>query len=373
MPHVSAPGKMFLSGEWVILEPGNYGIVAAVNRRVHARVQQIGGENNILIKIDEFGINVHASFDGRNLVFVDLPDSAKEKLKFTKEAIETALQYVKEKTGSTKSFSVESWGEDTAIEVDGQMKKVGFGSSAAAVVAIIAAVLELHGIHPERNKEVIYKLAAAAHFYAQGKLGSAFDIAASTYGGVFVYRAPDLPWVMMQLKNKSVREVVESTWPLLHLEPLAIPQDFRLIVGWTKSSASTPEMIKKMGEFKTINREGYNSLIEQISEVVEMLIDAWKQKDREKIINLVRENRRLLGELSRASGVPIQTADLKKLADIADSFGAAGKLSGAGGGDCGIAICFDDRAADDIKAAWQDAGLWPLDVEIDSDGIRVER
>ena len=34
----SAPGKLFISGEWAILAVGNYGLVAAVNNRVHVSI-----------------------------------------------------------------------------------------------------------------------------------------------------------------------------------------------------------------------------------------------------------------------------------------------------------------------------------------------
>ena len=35
----SAPGKLFISGEWAILEVGNHGLVAAVNNRVHVSLE----------------------------------------------------------------------------------------------------------------------------------------------------------------------------------------------------------------------------------------------------------------------------------------------------------------------------------------------
>ena len=43
--------------------------------------------------------------------------------------------------------------------------------------------------------------------------------------------------------------------------------------------------------------------------------------------------------LSRASGITIETPQLRRLAEIAQEHGAVAKSSGAGGGDCGIALC----------------------------------
>ena len=65
MTHVSAPGKLFLSGEWAVLEVGNPGIVAAVNKRVHAEVEEA---DSISVSIGDFGIkDLGAKFDGKQL------------------------------------------------------------------------------------------------------------------------------------------------------------------------------------------------------------------------------------------------------------------------------------------------------------------
>ncbi len=55
--HHSAPGKLFLSGEWAILEVGNPGLVAAVDKRVHSIVED---DDKIQIVIDDFGIDCEA-------------------------------------------------------------------------------------------------------------------------------------------------------------------------------------------------------------------------------------------------------------------------------------------------------------------------
>ena len=65
MIKVSAPGKLFLSGEWAVLEVGNPGIVTSVNKRVFVEIEESDG---ISITIDDFGINgLGAAFDGNEL------------------------------------------------------------------------------------------------------------------------------------------------------------------------------------------------------------------------------------------------------------------------------------------------------------------
>jgi mevalonate kinase len=60
------------------------------------------------------------------------------------------------------------------------------------------------------------------------------------------------------------------------------------------------------------------------------------------------------------------------LSEIANKNNAAGKLSGAGGGDCGIAICFDEDSAQNVKKQWKDNGLYLIDATIDYDGVKLE-
>ena len=86
--------------------------------------------------------------------------------------------------------------------VGGQPKKAGFGSSAAVVVAAIASVLDFHGY--KAGKDEIFKLATIAHYSAQGKIGSGFDVAASVYGGVFVYSRFDPEWLVKRMETTKL-------------------------------------------------------------------------------------------------------------------------------------------------------------------------
>jgi phosphomevalonate kinase len=377
MIHVSAPGYVFISGEWSILEPGNAGLVAAVNKRSHVEVQEFFSEEPTRIEVsivaEELGIRERkGTFDGKSIVFTpELSEDELQKLRFVRSAAEVALRYLKEAGVSTKSFALKTWTQEMHVGVDGQRKKIGLGVSSSITVAAIAAILELHGLHAEKSKDLIYKLGVIAHYGSQGKVGSSFDVAASTYGGTFSYIAPDMVKLTEQLQQKSVKQVAEARWPLLHIQPMEVPESLYLAVGWTKASADTSVMIKAMNVWKESNPTEYGSQIEVLSETVDRLLGAWRMKDKEAIRDLLKQNAIRLRELTQASGVPIETEDLRKLCELAEQNGAVGKLSGAGGGDCGIAVCFDEHAADDIKAAWKAAGLFALDVALDKEGVKV--
>lgn len=365
----SAPGKLFISGEWAILEVGNYGLVAAVNNRVRVSIEP---SEEMIVTAEEFGIrDANAQYEDGKIFFPGLDDKSKDTLKLLGEALSVALRYLEEQEIEHKPFHIVTSSKDTQFEVNGQLKKVGFGSSAAVVVATIAAVLDFHG--HEASKDELYKLSTIAHYYAQGKVGSAFDVAASTYGGLFVYSRFDPEWLTKRIDSgEKLITIVSQKWPSLVVEDLGIPENFRLLVGWTGDSASTSAAIKQMNEFKAANSDEYYRLYNKIAAVAKRAIDYFKAKNYEEFLSCLAENESALRELGEVSGVNIETAELKRLSEIAADYGAAGKLSGAGGGDCGIAVCFDDLTENNVLSAWQDEGLIPLDVTIDKDGVKKE-
>lgn len=365
---ISAPGKLFLSGEWSVLEMGNPGMVTAVNKRVWVDIEE---SDSISVSVDDFNIkDARGEFRKGKFEWTgELTEEQKDKLKFCKGAIEAALNYL----GEHKPFRIRSWGEMSQLEVDGEMKKIGFGSSAASVVAFVSGILRFHGkdIESRAIRDVIYKLSTIAHYFVQGKVGSAFDVAASTYGGVFVYKRFDPKWLIERMESgASVKEIVEQDWPGFEVEQLVIPDELDLIIGWTKGSASTSAMVKQMNGFKADNPDEYKKMFDQLANLVRELIPFWKSGDKEKILEYLRKNEDYLRELGKRTGVNIETPELKTLSEVANQAGGAGKLSGAGGGDCGIAVTFSPSISEKIKKGWQESGLYIVDARMDKNGVK---
>lgn len=365
----SAPGKLFISGEWAILEVGNCGLVAAVNNRVRVSLERT---DEMIVTAEEFGVrSAKAKYENGKISFPGLDEKQKETLKLLGEALSTALRYLEEQGTEIKPFHIVTSSKDTQFEIGGKLKKVGFGSSAAVCVAAVAAILDFHGY--EASKDELYKLSTIAHYYAQGKVGSAFDVAASAYGGLFVYSRFDPGWLTKRVDSgEKLVTIVGQKWPSLFIEKLDIPGNFHLLVGWTGDSASTSAMIKQMNEFKAANSDEYYRLYNKVASIAGRAIDYFRAGNYEEFLSCLTENEAALRELGKVSGVNIETLQLAKLSEIAADYGAAGKLSGAGGGDCGIAVCFDDVTANNITAAWQDEGLILLDVTIDMDGLKKD-
>ena len=79
----------------------------------------------------------------------------------------------------------------------------------------------------------------------------------------------------------------------------------------------------------------------------------------------------LLIRLGAELDLPLVTPALATLVRTANRVGAAAKPSGAGAGDCGIALATSAAQAAAVRAAWQDAGILPLPVQIAERGVTV--
>lgn len=80
----------------------------------------------------------------------------------------------------------------------------------------------------------------------------------------------------------------------------------------------------------------------------------------------IRRARAAQQVLAHASGVAIETDALRGLIEISEAHGYAAKASGAGGGDCGVALGSgaDSARGEALAAAWADRGILPLDLRV---------
>ncbi len=213
---IKTPGKLFLSGEWGVLEPHNSCLILPVNKFVKAEIYP---SSEIIINAPDIDLkDIHASLDKTKLIIKkDLSSQKKEKFLFAKTAIETALKYLSEKNIEIKNFELSIDSEISKIKLkDGSFTKIGLGSSAATAVAIISAILKFHDFEVEsfQAKEIIFKLSSIAHYIAQNKVGSCADVAASTYAQPLIYKKFDDAWFTQEIeKNKQLTDLVEKPWP----------------------------------------------------------------------------------------------------------------------------------------------------------------
>jgi phosphomevalonate kinase len=150
----------------------------------------------------------------------------------------------------------------------------------------------------------------------------------------------------------------------LQITPIRLPKELILCTGFVGYGSSTKQLIPKILRIKKNKTYEYNKTIFSINNVVENLIaelQAHASKENQKqILALIKKNKDLLKQFYPQ----LETYELTKLITIANKFESAAKFSGAGGGDCGIAICFDPNIAKKIKNEWKKEGIYPLDIEV---------
>ena len=173
-------------------------------------------------------------------------------------------------------------------------------------------------------------------------IGSGYDIAVATYG-------KSLMSAILYKQSGQVKQI-------------DLPPSLKVCVGFVGQSSSTTELVKAMNVFKNKNKKTYQEICASITKVVTLLIEAIEKNSQNKILFLIKRNRKLLKQLSVSSGIVLETPELKTLCDVAEEYGSAAKLSGAGGGDCGIALCFDDMTAKKITTKWEKNGITPVGI-----------
>lgn len=358
----SAPGKLVLAGEYAVLEPGEPSVVIAVDRRLHAR---LAPSDAFTFGSESLGMSQQSASYEQGAWSVAAGPAPR--LHFARAAVNTTLSYLRERAVAITPFSLAL--EGSLENPDGL--KYGFGSSAAVTVAIVGGLLASFGVSPDTT--LVFKLAAIAHHGAQAS-GSALDVAAATFGGALRYVAFDPSWLRERLaRPHDLKELVEAEWPWLGIETLDWPEGLILGVGWTGKPASTAHLVKAVSETSARRTPQYARFLIEARQATNALIQALVEAKVPSAIEALKVSRRALGVLQAASGVVIETDLLASFADAAEAAGGAGKSSGAGGGDCGVALFSNEEALARAETAWAAAGVEPLDVRLTPAGLQLIR
>ncbi|MBC1420460.1 phosphomevalonate kinase [Listeria seeligeri] len=336
---VKIPGKLYVAGEYAVVESGHTAILTAVNRYITLTLED-SERNELWIPHYENPVSWPVGGELK-------PDG--EHWTFTAEAINIATTFL-------KSEGIELTPVKMMIEtelIDKSGAKYGLGSSAAATVAVINALMTK--FYPEISMLKKFKLAALSHLVVQGN-GSCGDIASCMYGGWIAYTTFDQEWVKHRLAYKSLEWFMKEPWPLLEIETLEEPTSV-FSVGWTGTPVSTGKLVSQIHAFKQEDSENYQQFLTRNNQIMKQIIQAFHTKDEELLYSSIKENRRILQDLGTKAGVNIETNLLKKLADLAEQNDGAGKSSGSGGGDCGIAFSKTPEIAGKLVNEWEKLGI----------------
>ena len=321
MTIVKTCGKLYWAGEYAILEPGQLALIKAIPIYMTAEIK---ASNDYRLYSDMFSYSVDLR-----------PDSSYTLIQETVALVE---EYLTAQGVELHPFSLEIRGK---MEREG--KKFGLGSSGSVVVLVIKAMLVFY----ERlaDRELLFKLASAV-LLKRGDNGSMGDIACIVSEDLVLYQSFDREKVAQWLEKEELQVVLARDWgfSIRSVEP-ALKFDF--LVGWTKEVAVSSHMVKQI-------KDNMNSSFLQASkETVANLAKALEVGQEETIIDLLEQANQLLEDLSSE----IYTPSLRQLKNASRDLKAVAKSSGAGGGDCGIALSFDQDSTTLLKKRWVDLGI----------------
>jgi len=319
MIKVSAPGKLMLFGEHSVVYQRPC-IVTAVNYRMSTILEKRNDDKVVLNAPEVNLLNYTASL-------ASLDKLHPKEAQFAIRALFNFFEKYKIRSG----INIQTKSDFNS--------KVGLGSSSAVTVNIIKGLSELLGI--KMNQEELFELSYKTVLDIQG-VGSGFDVAAAIYGKTLFFN----------LKERIFR--------LIETEKLPI------IIGYTGIKADTTTLVKMVKEKLDKESGKINRIFDEITEIVNLAKIEIENSDWEKVGELMNLNQELLRKID------VSSKELESLISASLSAGAYGaKLSGAGGGDCMIAIAPSDNYHN-IKDAIQRVGGQIIEADIQAQGVKVE-
>jgi phosphomevalonate kinase len=307
-PVVLAPGKLFLCGEYAVLD-GGVAVLAAVSRWALAQFLPEAQPDTPLL--------------------VEAVARAREALGDVAAALPGGSALV-----------------DTASFSEGGVK-LGLGSSSAAAVAAVGAVLEYAGVSLASNKELLFSVADAAHRAAQGGMGSGADVGVSAYGGFVRF-----------VRFPGGAPVVTRVLP---------PQALVVVPFWTRSSARTVDFIAGMYRFAAHAGAAHARHLAALRAGANRFAEAFASGDARGVVREAAGYGQAMAELGKEAGLPIVTPEMEQAEWLARTLGGAVKPSGAGGGDVGLAF-FSDAEASKTFVARCPEDVLVLDIRLGATG-----
>lgn len=200
----------------------------------------------------------------------------------------------------------------------------GFGSSAAASVAIIRAIAS--ALDEVLDTETVSEIAFEAEKMYHGN-PSGIDNA------VVAHEKP-----IFFAKRRGAR-------------PLDVGQPFTFVIGDTGVPQSTAEVVADVAAKRDQNRAHYDAIFWEMGTMACVGREILKGGSRAELGDFMNRNHQLL------QAIDVSSEDLDRLVEAAHATGAAGaKLSGSGRGGTMVALVDDGGDAGEVGAALREAG-----------------
>lgn len=316
---VSSCGKLYIAGEYAILEPNQLAIIKNIPIKMTA---DIYFSDEYVISSDLFDYQVSLDSPDKNYAFL-------------RTAILAMNAFLETRQITAKPFT---------IEIKSQMgekgKKFGIGSSGSILVLVIRAYSALYQL--DLSQELIFKLASYI-LLSQGDNGSMGDIACIVYDTCVLYQSFERQKIRQMMDMSSMTEVLSAEWGF-KISPVNSKLVATFLVGWTQKPAISSQFIEKV---KTSINDDF---LRKSQKNVLLLMKAMENGNQDKFITVLSQLTQLIEDLHP----DIYNKELRQLREDCNGLNAIAKSSGAGGGDCGIAFSFDKVSETDLMKRWQD-------------------
>ena len=318
---VQTCGKLYLAGEYAVLTAGQPAIIKAIPIYMTGEIQTASA---YCLTSDMFDHSANLE-----------PDSDYALIQETIGVMNTYLL--------TLGYQLQPF----SLKISGKMerygKKFGIGSSGSVVILTIKAMGALYELDLE--PKLLFKLASYVLLKC-GDNGSMGDLACIAYEDLIYYRSFDRELVRERMDKVDLQQLLAEDWGFeIHSIKPCLVMDF--LVGWTKQPAISKDLVNQV---KSAISE---SFLTGSRTQVDALERALLAGEKFAIQSSLEEASQLLERLSSA----IYTDRLKVLKEAAEGLNCVAKSSGAGGGDCGIALSFDAASSKQLIQAWKEAGI----------------
>lgn len=308
-----APGKLFLFGEHAILF-GQPAVLIAVNRGVVVSADETG-RRELVVKA------MGRVFRG------GLGDEA---------ALSLLPRHV---AAALKLYSGEIGDRGLAIEIKSDIPFKGLGSSAAVTVALVAALDKL--LRGRWSVEESVEKGYRIKLMAEGG-GSIGDIAAAAHGGIVVVGRDGRPRRL----------------------PAGIPRGCAFVAVYTGVDADTMAAVKHVRHLVEEGPSAFSRLIGVMGEVAERGVEALVAGDASRLGALMNVAHGLLAAFG------LSNEAVSRAVEAVKPYSLGAKISGAGWGDCIVALVERPRLSE-LAVALKWEGLKYLVVDSLGEGVSV--
>ncbi|KAK9760542.1 phosphomevalonate kinase, partial [Basidiobolus ranarum] len=307
--------------------------------------------------------------------------------------------------------------------------KTGLGSSAALITSLVASLMVHFKIvdlknddTQQTNRQLVHNIAQFCHCYAQGKVGSGFDVSSAVWG-THVYRRFSSSILEEAMADENLNKLLEVVEPKLNrwdneVKPLELPTNFILMLADIDAGSNTPSMVGKVLKWRKSNPEKASQIwgqlgslnssiyhhIQQLAQHQQQYLDLYTQVTTScsrlrssewssvstdngvsKAIltqlcslttsfNMIRQH---LRELSELCGVPIEPESQTRLLDACMEVPGVVMtgVPGAGGFDAIFCLVLSESVKSEVYKVWQDwkeMSVSPLLTEKSTIGLNVE-